>query len=99
MTPLFSVRTTPHFDRQLKTLTRRHTELPDRYTEALEILKSDPYNRSRLHHIKKLEGVQQGEGQYRLSLRRWRFRYDIYSQEVVLTYCGLRREDTYRKHP
>jgi len=46
--------------------------------------------------IKKLEAVSLGEGQWRLSLGRFRFRYDIYGQEVVLQYCGLRREDTYR---
>jgi hypothetical protein len=37
-----------------------------------------------------------GQGQYRLRLRRWRFRYDIYGQDVMLTYCGLRSEATYR---
>jgi hypothetical protein len=36
-----------------------------------------------------------GEGQYRLSLGRWRFRYDIERHVVLLGYCGLRREDTY----
>jgi len=56
---------------------------------------SDPYNRTRWHHIKKLEGVAAGEGQYRLSLGRWRFRYDISGQLVELHYCVLRREDTY----
>jgi hypothetical protein len=68
--------------------------------EAIEqrsaaILSMDPYNRSRHHNIKKLEGVPVGEGQYRLSLGRWRFRYDIVEQVVLVGYCGLRREDTY----
>jgi hypothetical protein len=45
---------------------------------------------------KKLQGVKAGEGQYRLRLQRWRFRYDVWGQEVELNYCGLRREDTYR---
>jgi mRNA-degrading endonuclease RelE of RelBE toxin-antitoxin system len=35
-------------------------------------------------------------GQYRLRLGRFRFRYDIEGRMVVLYYCGLRREDTYR---
>ncbi len=96
MTPWFAVRTTPHFDRLLTSLIRRHRELIERYAEALEILGADPYNRTRRYHIKKLEGIPQGEGQYRLSLGRWRFRYDISGREVVLQYCGLRREDTYR---
>jgi hypothetical protein len=39
--------------------------------------------------------VPRGEGQWRLALGRFRFRYDIYDQDVVFHYCGLRREDTY----
>jgi hypothetical protein len=67
------------------------------FAHALAILESDPYNQGRGHPIKKLEGVAAGEGQYRLKLGRWRFRYDIWSEkrEVELTFCGLRREDTY----
>lgn len=59
------------------------------------ILSQDPYNRTRQYHIKKLEGVVAGEGRYRISLGRWRFRFDILDQVVLLSYCGLRREDTY----
>ena len=66
------------------------------FDAAVAILSVDPYNRSRDHPIRKLESVRHGEGQYRLRLGRWRFRYDIYGREVVLHYCGLRREDTYR---
>jgi mRNA-degrading endonuclease RelE of RelBE toxin-antitoxin system len=93
--PAFDVRTTPRFDRLLRSLNRRHADLAERFATAIEILRVDPYNRSREHPIRKLENVHQGEGQYRLRLGRWRFRYDIYAQEVVLHYCGLRREDTY----
>jgi hypothetical protein len=96
MTPPFVVRTTPRFERLLRRLVRGHPELVDHYAEALTILDADPYNRSRRHQIIKLESVPQGEGQYRLRLRRWRFRYDIIRQEVVLHSCSLRREDTYR---
>lgn len=96
MTSSFSVRTTPRFDRLMKALVKGHADLTDRYAEALAILKADPHNRTRKHQIKKLEGVGQGDGRYRLRLGRWRFRYDIYSREVVLHSCGLRREDTYR---
>ena len=42
MTPSFSVRTTPHFDRLLKSLARRHSEVVERYAEALNILGTDP---------------------------------------------------------
>jgi len=57
----FSVRTTPRFDRLLHRL-RRHPGLPGAYARALEILKADPYDRSRSHHVKKLEHVPAGEG-------------------------------------
>ena len=65
MTPPFSVRSAPHYERLSDKLLRRHPEF-----EAIS--------------------------QWRLSTGRWRFRYNIYGQEVNLTYCGLRREETYR---
>jgi hypothetical protein len=95
MTPGFIVRTTPHFERLFRSLQRQHAELSTLRNEVLSILSVDPYNRRRYHPIKKLTDVPQGKGQYRLRLRRFRFRYDIYGQEVVLQSCGLRREDAY----
>ena len=99
MTHFFAVVATPRFGRLLRSLGKRHLDLTDRYEEALEILTTDPANRSQQHHIRKLRGVQPDEGQYRLRLGRWRFRYDIHQRqkEVVLHYCGLRREETYRR--
>jgi len=91
----FTVQTTPRFDRLLKKLSRGHSDLPSQFAEALTVLKSDPYNRTRLHRIKKLQDVPLEDGVYRLRLGRWRFRYNIWGQKVELTYCGLRREDTY----
>ncbi len=38
MTPSYTVRTTPRFDRLLKAPTRRHAELVNDYAEALSIL-------------------------------------------------------------
>lgn len=96
MTPPFSVRTTPHFERLFRRLSKAHHELLRHYAEALAILSTDPYNRSRTNAIKKLVGIEPGEGQFRLRLGRWRFRYDIRGQDVVLHYCGLRREETCR---
>ena len=97
MTPRFSVRTVSQFDRLLRRHSDRHPELPRLYAQALDILETDPLNLSRQHDIKKLKGVDPGEGgQYRLALRRFRFRYDIHGREVVLYYCGLRREETCR---
>ena len=96
MTPPFSVRTTPHFERLHRRLLGRNPQLTELLKEARRILQEDPYNRSRRYHIIKLEGVRPGEGQYRLRLGRFRIRYDISGQEVALHYIGLRREETNR---
>jgi hypothetical protein len=74
MTPAaFSVRTTSRYDRLSNRLQKSHRDFDAVEKSAAAILSDDPYNRTRRHHIKKLEGVAQGEGQYRLSLGRWRF--------------------------
>src|SRR6266404_4540851 len=83
MTPLFAVKTSPHFERLYKRLVKRHPSIPKLLREAIAILETDPFNRSNRYVIKKLIGPQQ-DGQYRLSLGRWRFRYDIVSQTVEL---------------
>jgi len=93
--PAYSVVTTSHFDRLLKKLAPLHPELGERFEEAISILSADPSNKTRKYPIKKLKGVPEADGQYRLRSGRFRFRYDIAGREVVLLYCGLRREDTY----
>lgn len=96
MSTSYTVKTSPSFDRLLRRLNKRHPQLADTLEEAITILEADPYNRTRTHNIKKLEGQKVGSGQYRLRLGRWRFRYDIVGTDVVFEYVGLRREDTYR---
>ena len=76
MTPPFSVRTTPRYERVVRSLLKRHPDFMPLHQTAIEILQSDPYNRSRAHNIKKLVGVPVGEGQWRLALGRIRFRYE-----------------------
>ena len=91
MTAPFRVYTAPAFDRLLRRLVTRHPDLVDRYAAVLTILETDPHNHTGTHHIKKLQGRR-----YRSRSGRWRFIYEIAGRDVVLTYCGLRREDTYR---
>jgi hypothetical protein len=88
MTPAFTVRTDSRYDRLAKTLQRHHPHFVTHHRSPIQILETD-------HHIQKLEDVPKGEGQYRLALGRWRFRYDILGTTVLLSYCGLRRESTY----
>jgi hypothetical protein len=45
-----------------KKLLRGHPDFLALQTRAGAILCADPYNASRQHHIKKLEGVATGEG-------------------------------------
>ena len=87
MTVEFLVLATSHFDRELKKLVARHPELPEHYRGIVLALKQDPYNRSRRSLIKKLQGVQADEGQYRIRSGRFRFRYDIEGQSVYLKLC------------
>ncbi len=96
MMPRVSVRTVPAFERFARRLADQHPEFTRLLAQAIEILEADPHSAGRVHSILKLKGVAAGEGQYRLRLGRFRFRYDIAGREVVLIYCGLRREDTYR---
>jgi mRNA-degrading endonuclease RelE of RelBE toxin-antitoxin system len=95
MTAEFIVFTTSRFDRELKKLIAQHPELPEHYRAIVDALKQDPYNRSRRYLVKKLQGVQSDDGQYRIRSGRFRFRYDIEGQSVHLKACSLRREDTY----
>jgi len=95
MTAAFTVQTSPHFERLFKKLYKQHPELPKLLLEAIAILESDPYNHTGQYAIIKLTGPQT-EGQWRIRLGRYRFRYDIAGQIVELKYVGLRREDTYR---
>ena len=97
MTPRFSVRSIPLFERLFRKLLKAHPELRAIRERVGAILETDPYNQSRAHHIKKLDAVPPGGGQWRPSLGRFRFRYNIYGRDVVLQFCGLRREDTYRE--
>jgi mRNA-degrading endonuclease YafQ of YafQ-DinJ toxin-antitoxin module len=53
MTTKFAVRTTSQFDRSLRKLSSRHAELGDLYDEVLNILASDPHNRSGTHSIRR----------------------------------------------
>ena len=84
-----------HFDRLVKKLVSKHPDLIGRFEEALAVLSVDPLNSTNRYPIKKLQNVPAGEGQYRLRSGRFRFRYDVAGKEVLLHYCGLRREDTY----
>ena len=91
----FEIVVTAHFGRQLKKLARANVEVVGEFETILSILRSDPHNRTRKHPIRKLVNVTAGDGQYRIRIKRFRFRYDIEDRTVLLKACALRRENTY----
>jgi hypothetical protein len=64
----YTVRTASRYDRLSNKLQKSHRDFDAVERSAAAILSQDPYNRTRRYHIKKLEGIAPGEGQYRLSL-------------------------------
>jgi mRNA-degrading endonuclease RelE of RelBE toxin-antitoxin system len=60
----------------------------------IQTLSEDPHNRSGQQKIKKLAGLNPGEGQWRLRWRDYRLRYDIFGSEVVL-HSFRHRKDAY----
>ncbi len=68
MTTPFVVCITPRYERLSDKLLKRHPDFDAAERRAKEILESDPYNRARRHHIKKLEGVASGEAS---TVSRW----------------------------
>lgn len=85
---------TSYFARDFKQQSKRNPETLASITKAREILQKDPYNKNKQCNIKKLQGIKQGEGQYRLRLGKYRLRYDICGHDVVL-YSFRHRKDAY----
>lgn len=78
----------------MRKLSRRNPQLVDLVERLVAILKEDPANVSRQHKIRKLEGVKQGEGQWRIRWGDYRLRYDIIGNDVLL-YSFRDRKDAY----
>ena len=68
MTPSFSVRAAPHYERLAKKLLRGDLDFPAVQARAGAILGADPYNASRQHHIRGKTGGGENRGQTGRSL-------------------------------
>lgn len=88
----YRVISSSHFDRDYKALAKHNPQVIPHVEAMVEILRQDPYNRSRQHNIRKLKGVKKGEGQWRIASGDYRIRYDIFGREVLLYSCKHRRE-------
>ena len=88
----FRIVTTPAFEREFRKAAKGNPALAHALEELLTILEDDPYNRTGRHQVKKLVGLQPGEGQWRIRWREYRLRYDIFSDQGVLHSFRHRRE-------
>ena len=95
MPALFRVLTTPAFERQARKAVRTKHELASILEKLIPILGADPHNATGKHKIKKLAGVDVGEGQWRIRFGDYRVRYDIVGSDVVL-HSFRDRKDAYR---
>lgn len=89
----FKIQYSSHFRKSIKLFKKNH-KLKDDFDYILTILEVDPFNLSRVHDIKKLTDTIGGEGQWRIRVGKYRLRYDIVSQYVIL-YTFKHRKDAY----
>jgi len=90
----FRVLSTPAFERNFRALAKQDTAVAGVLQELIHILSEDPHNRSGRHQIKKLTGLKEGEGQWRLRWRDYRLRYDVVGSDVLL-HSFRHRKDAY----
>lgn len=94
MSQVFRVLPSTRFERDFEEIYKRNRDII-RKIEPLRIISlHDPYNRSRRYGIKKLRDVPIGEGQYRIRSGKYRLRYDIIGNDVIL-YSFKHRKEAY----
>ncbi len=92
----FRLITTPRFERDVRRNLRLNPALGTVLKKIRTILSEDPYNLKHQNSIKKLSGIQPGEGQWRIRSGDYRLRYDIFDKDVVL-YTFRHRREAYRR--
>jgi len=90
----FLVSVSSKFEREARKIKRPSPRVDQNVEDLIDILEQDPYNSTHRHHIKKLLGVAQGKGQWRIRSGNYRLRYDIFDKTVVL-YSIRDRKDAY----
>ena len=94
MPEVFRILPTSRFKRDFEEVYNGNPAIIRKIEPLKLILRHDPYNRSRRYDIKKLKGVLQGEGQYRIRAGKYRLRYDIIGEDVIL-YSFKHRKEAY----
>lgn len=90
----FNIVYTPSFDRELKRIFKKDKKILSLLEKVVENLCNSPLTQGKASNIKKLVGVKQGEGQWRIRAGVYRFRFDIFGNTVVL-HCVRDRKDSY----
>ena len=93
-TQKFRLMATSGYERDIRSLIRQNPDILNMAERALNILEQDPYNKTRQYDVKKLKGVEVGKGQWRIRVGKYRLRYDIFNQDVVL-YSFRHRKEAY----
>jgi len=94
MPEVFRLLPSTRFKRDFEEIYERNRAIARQIETVKIILLHDPYNRSHRYDIKKLKDVLQGEGQYRIRSGKYRLRYDIIGDDVVL-YSFKHRKEAY----
>lgn len=94
MPPIFRLLPSTRFKRDFEEIDKRNRDIIRKIEPLTIVLRHDPYNRSRRYDIKKLKDVPRGEGQYRIRSGKYRLRYDIIGDDVIL-YSFKHRKEAY----
>lgn len=89
---MFNIKVTPAFQKNFNSITKRNKSLQEKFATPIGRLSLDPYNISGQYDIKKLTGIHEGDGQWRMRIGDYRIRYDVLDRDVVL------HSITYRKN-
>ena len=90
--PRYTILSTAAFERAARKLIKKVPHIEESLQSALLILEADPFNLTKRHQIKKLHGVPESEGQWRLRIGVYRLRYDVEAKTVVLRTVTHRSE-------
>ena len=87
----YRVLSSKHYERDVRSLTKRNKPLLQIVKDLLVVLRGDPLNGT---GVSKLTDVKQGDGQYRIRSGDYRIRYDVVGRDVVL-HSFSHRKDAY----
>ena len=90
--PRYTILSTAAFERAARKLIKKVPHIEESLQSARLILEADPFNLTKRHQIKKLHGVPESEGQWRLRIGVYRLRYDVEAKTVVLRTVRRRGE-------